>query len=175
MEILFLSAAAAWALTGAVWDITSRRIPNLLSYSGILVGILLRTSVLGWRGLATALAGGLLAGGVFFLLYLVRGMGAGDVKLMTAVGCFTGLPAALQIMVACALAGGIMALGVALYRRSALRTLHNVGELLRFHVAHGARVHPTLNIDNPQATRLPYAIAIAAGSGYALLDALFIR
>lgn len=175
MEILFLSAAAAWAMTGAVWDVASRRIPNLLSYSGILAGILLRTGVLGWRGLATALAGGALAGGIFFLLYLVRGMGAGDVKLMTAVGCLTGVPAVFQIMLACAFAGGIMALGIALYRSSALRTLRNVWELLRFHAAHGPQVHPTLNLDNPQATRLPYAIAIAAGSGYALLDALFAR
>lgn len=175
MEILFLSAATAWAMAGAGWDIASRRIPNLLSYSGILVGILLRTGVLGWRGLATALAGGALGGGIFFVLYLVRGMGAGDVKLMAAVGCFTGFPGVVQIMVACALAGGIMALAVALYRSTALRTLRNVLELLRFHAVHGAQVHPTLNIDNPQATRLPYAIAIAAGSGYALLDALLAR
>ncbi len=175
MEILLLSAAAAWATVGAVYDIASRRIPNRLCYSGILVGILLRTGVLGWRGLATALAGGALAGGIFFLLYLVRGMGAGDVKLMAAVGCFSGFPGVVQILVACALAGGIMALGVAFYRSSALRTLRNVWELLRFHAAHGAQVHPTLNIDNPQAMRLPYAIAIAAGSGYALLDALLGR
>ena len=175
MEILFLSAASAWALTGAGWDVASRRIPNPLSYSGILVGILLRTGVLGWRGLATALAGGVFAGGIFFLLYLVRGMGAGDVKLMTAVGCISGVPAVFHIMLACALAGGIIALGIMLYRSSATRTVRNVWELLRFHAAHGPQVHPMLNIDNPQATRLPYAVAIAAGSGYALLDALFAR
>jgi len=175
MEILFLSAAAAWATIGAVWDIRSRRIPNLLSYSGILVGIALRTSVLGWRGLATALAGGAIGGGIFFLLYLVRGMGGGDVKLMAAVGCLAGAPAVFHIMLACALAGGIMALAIVLYRSRATRTLRNVWELLRFHAAHGAQVHPTLNIDNPQATRLPYAIAIAAGSGYALLDAWLAR
>lgn len=175
MEIVFLSAASAWAVTGAVWDVASRRIPNQLSYSGILVGILLRTGVLGWRGLGSALAGGLFAGGIFFLLYLVRGMGAGDVKLMTAVGCIAGVPDIFQIMLACALAGGIIAVGIMLYRSSATRTLRNVWELLRFHAAHGPQVHPTLNIDNPQAIRLPYAVAIAAGSGYALLDALLAR
>ena len=175
MEILFLSGAVAWAAAGAGWDIASRRIPNLLSYSGILVGILLRTGVLGWHGLATALEGGALAGGIFFLLFLVRGMGAGDVKLMAAMGCFAGFPGVVRIMVACALTGGIMALGVALYRSNMLRTLRNVWELLRFQVSHVAQVHPTLNIDNPQAARLPYAIAIAAGSAYALLDALLAR
>ena len=175
MEVLFLSGAAAFATIGAAWDIRSRRIPNLVTYSGILVGIALRTAVLGGRGLVTALAGGAVAGGLFFLLYLVRGMGAGDVKLIAAVGCFAGVPAVFHIMLACALAGGVMALAVAFYRSSAVRTLRNVWELLRFHAAHGAQVHPTLNIDNPQATRLPYAIAIAAGSGYALLDALLTR
>lgn len=175
METLFLSAAAAWAMIGAVWDVKSRRVPNLVSYSGILTGIAMRSTVLGWRGLAAALAGGAIGGGIFFLLYLVRGMGAGDVKLMAAVGCFVGVPAVFHVMLACALAGGIMALTVALYRSSALRTLRNVWELLRFHAAHGPQVHPTLNIDNPQATRLPYALAIAAGSGYALLNALLAR
>lgn len=175
MEILFLSAAAAWATIGAVWDVISRRVPNLLSYSGLLAGILLRSWLLGWHGLATALGGAALGGGIFLLLYLVKGMGAGDVKLMAAVGSLVGVPAVFQVMLACALAGGIMALSVTLYRSTAGKTFRNVWELLRFHAAHGPQVHPTLNLDNPQTTRLPYALAIAAGSGYVLLENLVAR
>jgi prepilin peptidase CpaA len=175
MEILFLSAAAAWATIGAAWDVRSRRVPNFVSYSGLLAGILLRSSLLGWRGLVTALAGGAVGGGIFFLLYLVKGMGAGDVKLMAAVGALVGIPVVFHIMLACALAGGIMALAVTLYRSTAARTFRNVWELLRFHAAHGPQVHPTLNLDNPQTARLPYALAIAAGCGYELLESLLAR
>src|SRR5574341_698982 len=100
MEILLLSGAAALAAIGAVWDVASGRIPNLVSYGGILAGIALRGALFGWRGLATALAGGAIGGGLFFLLYVIRGMGAGDVKLMAAVGCFVGAPAVFHVMVA---------------------------------------------------------------------------
>jgi len=169
MEMIFPITAFAWAAAGAVFDIRSKRIPNALSYSGILAGILLRTILLGWDGLGGALAGGLIAGGIFFCLYLLRAMGGGDVKLITVVGCITGPLLALQIIIACALAGGIMAVAVMFYKKIAVRTIRNVAELLHFRLVHGPLIHPTLNIDNPASIRLPYGVAIAAGALYALV------
>jgi prepilin peptidase CpaA len=174
-ESVLLAAALAWALAGAGWDIALRRIPNKITYSGILVGIALRTGFLGWPGLFTAIAGGLLGGVIFFVLYLVRGMGAGDVKLITAIGCFVGPEQILQIVLVCALAGGVMAIAVMIFRKRALATLRNVGELLLFHFSHGPQTHPTLNIDNPQSVRLPYAVAIAAGTLYSFMSVLLSR
>lgn len=171
---MFLAAGFACAAVGAVWDVASRRVPNKISYGGIVVGLALRTALLGWRGLGTALLGGLIGGGVFFLLYLVRAMGAGDVKLMAAVGCITGATSIVQIVIACALAGGVMALAVMLYRKRTGTTMRNVGKLLRFRLTHVTEVHPSLNIDNPDSVRLPYAVAIAAGALYPLV-ASFVR
>ncbi|MGZ4858361.1 MAG: A24 family peptidase [Candidatus Angelobacter sp.] len=175
VEMMFLAASFAWSAAGAAFDIWTKRIPNALSYSGILFGILLRTIFLGWHGLGTAFAGGLIGGGVFFLLYLVRAMGGGDVKLMTAVGCFTGPMLIVQIITACALAGGVMAIATMIYRKRTITTIRNVGELLHFRLVNGPQVHPTLNIDNPEAVRLPYGIAIAAGALYPLINGLLVR
>ena len=120
------------------------------------------------------LAAGLLGGGVFFLFFLVRGMGAGDVKLMTAIGIWAGLQRLVVIMVVTALAGGILALGYMVVRKRGLGTLRNLGALLRFHVVAGLAPHPEINLENPQAIRVPYALAIAAGTFYAY-GMMFLR
>jgi len=175
VEIFFLATGFAWSAVGAGWDVATRRIPNTITYSGILAGLSLRTALLGWHGLSTALLGVLIGGGVFFLLFILRAMGGGDVKLMAAVGSITGPSHMIEIIIVCALAGGVMALITMIYRKRAIRTVRNVGELLFFRLAHGPLVHPTLNIDNPESIRLPYGLAIAAGAFYPFVNLLFSR
>jgi prepilin peptidase CpaA len=172
IQLFFLAAGFIWSAVGAVCDVKSRRVPNKLTYSGILFGLILRTALLRWQGLESGLAGGLVGGGIFFLLYLLRSMGAGDVKLMAAVGCIAGAGSIVQIVIACALAGGLMAVVVMIYKKRTGRTMRNVGALLRFRVTHATAVHPSLNVDNPESVRLPYAVAIAAGALYPFLAIL---
>jgi len=172
IDLFFLAAGFVCSAVGAAWDINSRRVPNTVTYTGILLGLMARTVFLRWQGLETGLAGGLIGGGIFFLLYLLRAMGAGDVKLMAAVGCITGAKPIVEIITACALAGGIMAIVMMLYKKRTGRTLRNVGQLMRFRLTHATAVHPTLNIDNPDGVRLPYAVAIAAGALYPLVAML---
>lgn len=150
----------------AAWDLRSGRIPNRLTYTAIVVGLLLRAALAGWRESLDGLAAGLVGGGVFFLFFLVRGMGAGDVKLMTAVGVWSGLRQLPAILITTALAGGVLALGYMLAHRQGLRTLRNLGSLFRYHVSSGLTAHPEINLGNPQAIRIPYALAIAAGTFY---------
>ncbi len=130
-------------------------------------GLVLRTFLENWRATLDGMAAGLIGGGVFFLFFLVRGMGAGDVKLMAAVGVWSGLRHLAVVMLASALAGGILALGYMLIRRKGFRTLKNLGQLFRHHLASGFSPHPEINLQNPQAIRIPYALAIAAGTFYA--------
>ena len=54
-DLLFGADALAVAMTAAVIDVQQHRIPNWLTYPGIAMGILLRWSFLGWRGLGSAL------------------------------------------------------------------------------------------------------------------------
>lgn len=169
----YVGGAALLAVLGAVSDVKTGRIPNKLTYAGMAVAIASRWAGLGWTGLWTALLGGLIGGGIFLLFFLVHGMGAGDVKLMAAIGCFVGPSGALQIVLACAIAGGVMAVGVMIYHKRVRATVSNVGSILRFHLTQGPQAHPSINLSNPAAVRLPYGIAIAAGSVYWLCISVY--
>jgi prepilin peptidase CpaA len=164
-----MAGALTVAGVGGITDVTSRRIPNKLTYLGILVAIIGRFTLQGWHGLGSALAGGLVGGGAFLVFFLIHAMGAGDVKLITAVGCFVGPGRAFEIVLASAIAGGIFAIFYALWQGRLRAVLVNVVDLVRFHAAAGAEVHPSLNLSNPQAARLPYGVAIAAGVLYSVL------
>lgn len=161
--------ALAVALVAAVVDVRRHRIPNWLTYPGIAMGILLRWFFFGWRGLGSALAGCLLAGGIVFLFYMVRAMGAGDVKLLAAIGSLVGPSDATVVLAATAISGGVLALVYVIFRRRVGATLRNVGSVLTFHSWNGLRAHPELNLDNPSALRMPYGLAIATGTLYAFL------
>jgi len=168
-ELVLGADALAIAVVGATVDVRQQRIPNWLTYPGLLLGIILRFAFLGWHGLTTALGGALLAGGIVLLFYLVRAMGAGDVKLLAAVGSFVGPRQAFVILLATAIAGGILALVYALLRRRLWLTLKNLGSVVAFHSWGGIKAHPNLNLDNPSALRMPYGLAIATGTLYALV------
>jgi prepilin peptidase CpaA len=81
-----LICGLAIASVGAFTDVRNRRIPNWLTYNGILLALAVRTALAGWPGLKNSFEGVVLGGGIFLLLFLLRGMGGGDVKLMAAAG-----------------------------------------------------------------------------------------
>lgn len=174
-EIAYPASATLCAATGAVFDVRSRRIPNLLTLSAIPAGLLLHWGLGGWRQLGSSLVAGLICGGIFLVFYLAGGMGAGDVKLITAAGCLAGLSGAGWLLILTALAGGVMAIALALYRRRLKETLVNMTALLLHHRFAGLTPHPELNIDNRQALSLPYALAIAVGSAGTLCLLLIHR
>ena len=117
----------------------------------------------GWHGLFSALAAGLICGAIFFLFYMAGGMGAGDVKLIAAAGCFAGLPDTASLLCYTAIVGGVMALGLAMMRGRLGETLKNVVSIGRHHLQQGLAPHPELNVRNQAQLRLPYGVAIAAG------------
>jgi prepilin peptidase CpaA len=162
-EFVYPIAASVCALVGAAFDVKSRRIPNKLTGPSILFGLALHLTLGGWHGLLNGLAAGLICGAVFLVFYLAGGMGAGDVKLITAVGCIAGLSNTPYLLVLTALAGGVMAIGLALVRGKLKETLMNVGALAAHHKEQGLTSHPELNVRNASTLRLPYGLAIAAG------------
>jgi prepilin peptidase CpaA len=161
--------ALVLAVAAAVLDVQHHRIPNWLTYPGIASGILLRWVFLGWKGLGSAVAGCILVGGIVFLFYAVRAMGAGDVKLLAAIGSLVGPSQGIVILLATAICGGVLAIVYALYTRRVATTLRNVGSVLKFHTSSGMQVHPEINLDNPSALRMPYGLAIAAGTLYSFV------
>jgi prepilin peptidase CpaA len=163
-ELTYPAAATACALVGSVFDVKSRRIPNFVTFPAIVFGLSLHLVLGGWRQLLTSLAAGLICGIVFLVFYLAGGMGAGDVKLITAVGCVAGLSHIAYLLVLTALIGGVMAICMALARGRLQQTLMNVFEIASHHRREGLQPHPDLNLSNVQTLRLPYALAIAGGS-----------
>jgi len=165
--LLFL--ALTLALVGAIIDIQQHRIPNWLTYPGMVLGFGLRTVLFGWKGLLGGVGGWLLGGAIMFLFYVVRAMGAGDVKLMAAIGALVGPSELTTVLLATGIFGGLLAIAYAIYRGRMVSTLKNVGAVLRFHAWAGAQAHPELNLDNPSALRMPYGLAIALGTLYAFV------
>ncbi len=163
----FIAAlAAAVAVSAAVSDAKQGRIPNRLTYPAMLAGLGLQGALHGWRGLLLSAGGGLLFGGLFMLFYLVRAMGAGDVKLAAALGCIIGPAGSWQVMFATAVAGGALAIIVMVVSGRIVETLRNTLWVVAFHAQHGLQTHPVVNLDNPGSVRMPYGLAFAAGTLY---------
>jgi prepilin peptidase CpaA len=163
------------ASIAAFTDLRSRRIPNWLTYSGILMALSLRASVQGWDGLKDGIAGILLAGGLFFVMFLLGGMGGGDVKLMATMGAAAGPQSVIPLILAAALAGGVLSLGLIIYTRHVRQTLRNMWTLIRHHLGYGLLPHPALNASTPTSTRVPFGVAVAMGTLYCVGSAVWWR
>ncbi|MDC8758029.1 A24 family peptidase [Janthinobacterium fluminis] len=163
-------------LAAAVWhDLRSRRIPNRLVFPGALAALALHTLLPAGGGLFGAPFGGLgplaaLAGmalGLAALLpmYMLRAMGAGDVKLLAMVGAFLGPHAIVGAALGSVLAGGVLALAVALWQGKLAKVLGNLHEMLVLSLMRGAAGEGA-RIAAPSAPtgKLAYAVAIAAGT-----------
>ncbi len=161
-------------VAAAVIDVRTMRIPNWLTVCGALIGLALNAA-LQWQllgphwavdGLLWAL-GGMAAGLALLLpLYLLRVMGAGDVKLMAMVGAFVGLQQIVPAVLCVFIAGGVFALATAVWRRSLRRLTTNVADVVQsMAVAAFAGIRPSGGLAPGQSIgRLPYGLSICAGT-----------
>ncbi|MBB6142642.1 prepilin peptidase CpaA [Silvibacterium bohemicum] len=163
-RMIYGAASLLFAAVAAGWDIKIRRIPNLLTAAALVTGLMLHLLCDGWKGMLASLIAAVIAGAIFLLFFIAGGMGGGDVKLIAAIACITGLQWTGYLLIFTSLVGGAMALVLAVARGSLFRTLANMFSLLRHHLALGLTPHPELNVENRATLRLPYAMAIAAGS-----------
>ena len=157
----------ALVLGAAVYDIRYRRIPNWLTVMGVVVGLLLNSFLYqGWPGLRLGLLGLAVAFGIYFVLYALRAMGAGDVKLMAAVGAMVGWQDWFGIFIITAMVGGAAALVLVLLRGRLKRTLFNVSFILS-EMKSGRPAYlgkDELDVRNPKALGLPHGAVIAVGT-----------
>lgn len=146
----------------AINDLATRRIPNRLLLAGAACALLLHMlSARPGASLLTAL-GGMGAGlAVFLPFYLVRGMAAGDVKLMAVVGAFTGPADVFEIAVLSWCTGGLMALLVVLLRGRLRLVLGNLGSMFSGALTPGVGIAASAPAS---AGSIPYGPAIAFGT-----------
>jgi prepilin peptidase CpaA len=149
----------------AASDLATRRIPNRLLLAGALGALAghlcsafpLQSCLTGLAGAGTGLL-------LFLPLYLLRGMAAGDVKLMATVGAFGAPLEAVQIALVAMLAGGALSLAVVLVRGRLPALVANLRSLL---LPALLRV-PGAPMAGASVGAIPYGVAIAAGAVYVI-------
>lgn len=158
-----------FALTLAGWagwlDWRSRRIPNWLTVPALLLGLGLQTAIAGWAGAKDALVGAGLALGVLLPLVLARGLGAGDWKLMGAMGAFLGRDRLIAVLLGATVIAGIMAVAEIIRRKRVRQTLRNLWVIVLVAVTFGHRgARDYITLDSPGMMALPFGVAAAAAT-----------
>jgi prepilin peptidase CpaA len=160
---VFDTGAMLVAAGACVTDITAARIPNTLTLAGVVGGLAAHGLLPQGLGLATSAAGAAAGLAAFLPFFALGGMGGGDVKLMAAVGAWLGWPAIVGAVLAVAIAGGAIALGVALAHGYAGQAVRNIWRLLRLWAVAGIRPDPSLTLAHGRGPRLPYAVPVLLG------------
>lgn len=151
-------------------DVRYRRIPNMLVLTALIAGLTINTVFGGWQGLGNSALGLGVAFIPMLLLHIFGAMGAGDVKLMGAVGSILGVALMPVTLVLVVMVGGALAILTTLRAGTMFTTLHGVlrifvgilpgWEMPRFAMAHDRR------------HTIPYGVAIMVGS---LISAALFR
>jgi prepilin peptidase CpaA len=97
-------------------------------------------------------------------LVLVRGLGAGDWKLMGAVGAMLGPVLLLFVLFGSMLVSGLMAVAQMMRAGRVTETFRNLWVLLKGFFSFGLRAHPRISLDNPKLMKLPFGVAVAAAT-----------
>lgn len=158
IAVLGLGALAAAA------DATTRRVPNALTFGAAAVGMAFAAATGGVQELGWSVAGWIVGLVLFLPLFALRAMGGGDVKLLAAFGAWLGPSLVFWVAVYGAIAGGVLALLLVLWRRRLRTTIGNMWDIVTHWRLSGLKPHPVVTLDNPGAVRMPYALPIALGA-----------
>lgn len=146
-------------------DLRLHKIPNFLTYSAMLFGLLYNTFLTGTEGFLYSSAGIVTGVGVLFIFYLMGGMGAGDVKLLGAVGSFLGAKGVFWTFLFSAIAGGLYSLILMMvYRKKFAGTLSNL-YYSGIHLIMTRKLLDFGTIHTDNRPRLCYGLAIGVGTG----------
>jgi prepilin peptidase CpaA len=173
----------ALVLGAAVYDVRYRKIPNWITVLGVVLGVALNSYPdrfsfhflkPDWSGAWKSLEGLGVAFGIYLVLYALHAMGAGDVKLMAAVGAIVGWPNWFGIFVITALVGGVMSLILITLSGRVKKTLFNVAFVLS-EMKSGRPAYlanEELDVRSKKAMGLPHGAVIALGTIFFLAAAV---
>jgi prepilin peptidase CpaA len=158
------AAVVAIGAAACVTDFRSRRIPNVLTFGASAAAVVFWAVTDGLSGAGWSVAGWAVGCAVFMPWFLLGGMGAGDVKLLAALGAWAGPSAAVWMALYAGIAGGVFAIVVSLTRGYLGEMLRNLWVLLMFWRIAGVQPHPEMTLKTGKGPRLPYAFPITVGA-----------
>jgi len=151
-----------------ITDVKSRKIYNIQTFTAMACGLVLHFSFEGINGLLFSLYG-LILGLLLLIFFFLNGsIGAGDVKLLAAIGALKGTVFTLETMFFAALIGGFMAVIFVIKQKRFTQTLKNT-----FHFI----CHPIKYAHNDSTIHqyLPYGVAISTGCACTLFKPLYVN
>ena len=158
------AVAMAVALVACAFDLRRRRIPNALTFGAAAAGLLTACVTGGPPALGSSALGWLVGLAVFMPVYALGGMGAGDVKLLAALGAWVGPLSVFHLALYTGIAGGAFAVIVAVTRRCVQQTFVNLQLLILHWRAAGVFAAPALTLETASSPKLPYALPILVGT-----------
>ena len=154
----------AIASIAVVFDVRTCRIPNWLTFGAAAAAFVYSAWQAGFPGVGIAAAGWLAAAALFFPFFALGGMGAGDVKLLAALGAWLGPAESVWLAIYAAAAGGVLALGVALATGYLRTAFGNMFLMVMHWRTQGMTPVPGLTLKDSASPRLAYAIPITIGA-----------
>ncbi len=169
IPILFLIVILPIA---AVYDLRFQKIPNWLTFPTMAAGLIFYTYTAGLKGLIFSVEGLLLGMAFFIVFYICAGVGAGDVKLMGAVGSVLGMKGVFAAFLGTALVGGAYAIILLTLHGLLKETVKRYGGILKVFLFTGKFVSlpPDAGTKRPV---LNYGIAIAFGTLFSIMKNMY--
>jgi prepilin peptidase CpaA len=161
--IQFEFLAVAVAVLACASDLRTRRIPNALTFGAAIAAISIHAAISGVDGILIGVVGWLVGIALFFPFFALGGLGGGDVKLLGAIGACLGPASTIFVGFYAAIAGGVLAVIVALRSRYLGQALRNLRFLATFWLTVGFKPVEELTLDRSQAPRLAYAVPVLVG------------
>ena len=152
------------AVVACGWDLRTRRIPQALTLGGALAGLVFHSMNGGWSAGLGSGVGWTVGIAIFFVPFALGGLGAGDVKLLGAIGAWLGPMNAVWVGLYAGAAGGVLAIFVALTKGYLFQAVGNVGMMFAYWRIHGVRPLPEITLEHSRGPRLAYAVPILAGT-----------
>ena len=157
------------SIVAAFTDVWKFKVYNILTIPLLVSGLLYNGVVGGWMGLANSILGLSFGFVILLLFYLIGGMGAGDVKLMAAIGAWLGMPLIFYVFIASAIAGGIYAILLMIFTSGVQDMMTNMYIMLHRmkifsrHLIPDTRIETEVKRGDRRRRLIPFAMVVSFG------------